>query len=336
GQDILIDNESFKMGSRFCNKVWNASRYILGNLEGRTLIPVADGDLTELDRWMYAALDKAVRDVRSALGGYRYNDAASAVYECFWNCFCDWYVEATKLSFRGDDEREKDRAVSVLLNVLEESLRLLHPFIPFVTEEIYGKLPRAQIIANRRQAGTQRILPNDDYDSLLVNAPFPAASDERRDEAVTARFAAVQDVIRAVRGLRNECGIDPAVKLHIALHVVPGSDAESCREKTDLICLLAGVSDIDFVDAKPAQSIGTVGTGFEAFILIDAAVNKEQLRARFQKDIEKTTAEVARTEAKLGGKFAEHAPAELVQAEREKLDEAKRRIKTLHSYISAL
>ena len=336
GQDILIDNESFKMGSRFCNKVWNASRYILGNLEGRTLIPVADGDLTELDRWMYAALDKAIRDVRSALGGYRYNDAASAVYECFWNCFCDWYVEATKLSFRGDDEREKDRAVSVLLNVLEESLRLLHPFIPFVTEEIYGKLPRAQIIANRHQAGTQRILPNDDYDSLLVNAPFPAASDDRKDEAVTARFAAVQDVIRAVRGLRNECGIDPAIKLHIALHVVPGSDAESCREKTDMICLLAGVSDIDFVDAKPAQSIGTVGTGFEAFILIDAAVNREQLRARFQKDIEKTTAEAARTEAKLGGKFAEHAPAELVQAEREKLDEAKRRIKTLHSYISAL
>lgn len=110
GQDILIDNESFKMGSRFCNKVWNASRYILGNLAGRTLIPVADGDLTELDRWMYAALDKAVRDVRSALGGYRYNDAASTVYECFWNCFCDWYVEATKLSFRGDDDHEKDRA----------------------------------------------------------------------------------------------------------------------------------------------------------------------------------------------------------------------------------
>ena len=336
GQDILIDNESFKMGSRFCNKVWNASRYILGNLEGRTLIPVADGDLTELDRWVYAALDKAVRDARSALDGYRYNDAASAVYEFFWNGFCDWYVEATKLSFRNGDEREKDRAVSVLLNVLEESLRLLHPFIPFVTEEIYGKLPLALIVDNRRQAGAQRVLPNDEHTSLLVNAPYPVARDDRADETVASRFAAVQDVVRAVRGLRNECGFDPAAKIRVAVKIVPGSDAEACREKTEMICLLAGLSAVDFVDAKPASSIGTVGTGFEAFILIDETVNREQLLARFRKDLDKTGAEAARTEAKLNGKFAEHAPAELVAAEREKLAEARRRMATLESYIAAL
>ena len=336
GQDILIDNESFKMGSRFCNKVWNASRYILGNLEGRTLIPVTDAELTELDRWMYAAMDKAVRDERAALEGYRYNEAASAVYEFFWNYFCDWYVEATKLSFRGDDEHEKDRAVSVLLNVLEESLRMLHPFIPFVTEEIYGKLPLADIIENRKKAGSQQILPNADYAGKLVAAPFPVPTDARVNEKVTARFAVLQDLIRAVRGLRNECGIDPATKLHIALQIVPKSDAEVCREKADMICLLAGVAYIDFVDAKPASSIGAVGTGFEAFILIDENINKEQLLARFKKDVEKTTAEAQRTEAKLGGKFAEHAPADLVQAERDKLEEAKRRIEKLQSYIAAL
>ena len=336
GQDVLVDSDSFKMGSRFCNKVWNASRYILGNLEGRTLVPVADSELTELDRWIYAALDKAVRDERSALDGYRYNDAASAVYEFFWNYFCDWYVEATKLSFRGDDEHEKDRAVSVLLNVLEESLRLLHPFIPFVTEEIYSKLPLSEIVANRAKAGSKQILPTSDYTGKLVAAPFPAPTDARVNAAVTARFAVLQDLIRAVRGLRNECGIDPATKLHIALLVEQGSNAEVCREKVDMIQLLAGVANIDFVDAKPASSIGTVGTGFEAFILIDEHINKEQLLARFKKDVEKTTAEAQRTEAKLGGKFAEHAPAELVQAERDKLEEAKRRIEKLQSYIEAL
>ncbi|MBQ7158898.1 MAG: valine--tRNA ligase [Treponema sp.] len=336
GQDILIDNESFKMGSRFCNKVWNASRYILGNLEGRTLIPVADSDLTELDRWIYAAMDKAVRDERSALEGYRYNDAASTVYEFFWSYFCDWYVEATKLSFRGDDEHEKDRAVSVLLNVLEESLRMLHPFIPFVTEEIYGKLPLAEIIENRKKAGEQKILPNSDYMGKLVTAPFPAPTDGRVNETVTGRFAVLQDLIRAVRGLRNECGIDPATKLHIALQIVPKSPAEVCHEKTDMIQLLAGVAKIDFVDAKPAQAIGAVGTGFEAFILIDENINKDQLLARFKKDVEKATAEAKRTEAKLGGSFAQHAPADVVQAERDKLAETKRRIEKITEYISEL
>ena len=336
GQDILIDNESFKMGSRFCNKVWNASRYILGNLEGRTLIPVTDADLTELDRWIYAAMDKAVRDERSALDGYRYNEAASTVYEFFWNYFCDWYVEATKLSFRGDDEHEKDRAVSVLLNVLEESLRMLHPFIPFVTEEIYGKLPLAEIIANRVKSGAQKILPNSDYSGKLVAAPFPAPTDDRVNEKVTARFAVLQDLIRAVRGLRNECGIDPATKLHIALQIVPNSDAEVCREKTDMIQLLAGVAKIDFTATKPAQAIGAVGTGFEAFILIDEGINKDQLLARFKKDVEKAAAEAKRTEAKLGGSFAQHAPADVVQAERDKLAETKRRIEKITEYISEL
>ena len=336
GQDILIDNESFKLGSRFCNKVWNASRYILGNLEGRSLIPVTDAELTELDRWIYASLDKCVRDERDALESYRYNDAASAIYEFFWNYFCDWYVEATKLSFRNGDEHEKDRAVSVLLNVLEESLRLLHPFIPFVTEEIYSKLPLAEIVSNRAKAGVQKILPNEDYTGKLVASPFPKAKEERVNAAVTSRFAVLQDLIRAVRGLRNECGIDPATKLHIALQIVKGSDAEVCREKVDMICLLSGVAKIDFVEAKPASSIGAVGTGFEAFILIDENINKEQLLARFNKDLAKTQADAQKIEAKLSGKFAEHAPAELVQQERDKLEEARRRIEKLADYIKAL
>ena len=336
GQDILIDSESFKMGSRFCNKVWNASRYILGNLEGRSLIPVTDSELTELDKWIFTALNKAAADTRSALDGYRYNEAASTVYEYFWNNFCDWYVEATKLSFKNGDEHEKDRAVSVLLNVLEESLRLLHPFIPFVTEEIYGKMPRAELIENRRKAGPQRIMPNETYSDLLVCAPYPESLDSRADARITARFAVLQDLIRSVRGLRNECGIDPVSKINIAILVEEGSDAEVCREKVEMIRLLAGLAKIEFVGQRPSKSIGAVGKGFEAFILIDENINRQQLLARFTKDMERLGAEAARTEAKLGGKFAEHAPAEVVQAERDKLAETRRRIEKLGGYAEAL
>ena len=336
GQDILIDKDSFKLGSRFCNKVWNASRYILGNLEGRNLIPVKDADLTELDKWIYSRLNAAVKANREALESYRYNDAASSLMEFFWNEFCDWYVEATKLSFWHGDEHEKDRAVSVLLNVLEESLRLLHPFMPFVTEEIYGKLPLEEIVENRKKAGKNKILSESVYKAMLINAPFPCVAAERDNPAVQSRFDVLKDLIGQVRALRAECGIDPANKINIAILVTKGSEAEVCHEKVDMIKLLAGVANVEFVEAKPASSVGTVGKGFEAFILVDESINKDQLIARFKKEIEQETVWVKRSEAKLNGSFAQHAPAEVVQQERDKMEESKRKIEKLESYIASL
>ncbi|MBR6295527.1 MAG: valine--tRNA ligase [Treponema sp.] len=336
GQDVLVDKDSFKMGSRFCNKVWNASRYILGNLEGRNLIPVSDSDLTELDRWIYSCLNRAVETARNAFENYRYNDGASALYEYFWNDYCDWYVEATKLSFRNGDDKEKDRAASVLLNVLEESLRLLHPYIPFVTEEIYSKLPLAEIIENRKKAGEQKIVSSSLYTGLLVDAPYPEFTSARADSAITARFDVLKDLIRGIRGLRVECGLDPASKLHVAVKITAGSSAEVIREKTDMIELLAGVRKVDFVDAAPAKSIGTVGSGFEAFLLADEGINTEQLKARFEKEIAAEEAAVKKSEAKLSGNFAAHAPAEVVQAERDKMAESQRRIEKLSGYVKSL
>ncbi|MEE1167270.1 MAG: valine--tRNA ligase [Treponema sp.] len=336
GQDILIDKDSFKLGSRFCNKVWNASRYILGNLEGRNLIPVKDADLTELDKWIYSRLNAAVKANREALESYRYNDAASSLMEFFWNEFCDWYVEATKLSFWHGDEHEKDRAVSVLLNVFEESLRLLHPFMPFVTEEIYGKLPLEEIVENRKKAGKNKILSESVYKAMLINAPFPCVAAERDNPAVQSRFDVLKDLIGQVRALRAECGIDPANKINIAILVTKGSEAEVCHEKVDMIKLLAGVANVEFVEAKPQSSVGTVGKGFEAFILVDESINKDQLIARFKKEIEQETVWVKRSEAKLNGSFAQHAPAEVVQQERDKMEESKRKIEKLESYIASL
>ena len=176
GQDVLIDKDSFKLGSRFANKIWNASRYILGNLEGRELRAVSRTELKELDLWIINRLNLAAKNTASALESYRYNDAAQTVYEYFWNDFCDWYVEATKLSFKNGDEAEKDRAVSVLLNVLEESLRLLHPLLPFVTEEIYRFLPENCVTGGKKKA------------DKLITAPYPLFSEERVDTCSEERF----------------------------------------------------------------------------------------------------------------------------------------------------
>ena len=342
GQDVLVDKESFKLGSRFANKIWNASRYILGNLEGRELLPITQNDLTELDRWIYGRLDLAARNARSALESYRYNDGAQALYEFFWNDFCDWYVEATKLSFRHGDDAEKNRAVSVLLNVLEESLRLLHPYLPFVTEEIYSKLPVAQLVENRKAAmknlGGEKlaIITDSLYTGMLMAGPYPAPSEERKNETVARRFQVLQEVIRSVRALRAECGLSPDAKLNIALQLASDSPAQVCREKADLIQLLAGVAAIDFTEAKPQRAIGAVGEGFEVFLLVEGSINLDQLLARFKKELASEEAFADKVSAKLSGKFAQNAPAQVVEAEREKLENTRRRIEKIRSYIDSL
>lgn len=339
GQDILVDKDSFKLGSRFCNKVWNASRYLLGNLEGRNLVPVKDSDLTELDRWIYSRLNYAAKTAREALESYRYNDAASAMMEYFWNEFCDWYVEATKINFKNGDDNEKDRQASVLMNILEENLRLLHPYLPFVTEEIYQKLPLSEIAVLRKAACSQeeqKIVSSVEYAGMLINAPYPEIMACRENSEVESRFDVLKDLIGKVRALRTECGIDPAEKINIAISVNKGSSAEVCYEKVEMIQLLAGVANVEFVSEKPESSIGTVGTGFEAFIIVDENINKEQLLQRFKKTLEKEQGYAKISESKLNGNFAKHAPAEVVAAERAKLEEGLRRIEKLNSYIKNL
>lgn len=339
GQDVLIDKDSFKLGSRFCNKIWNASRYLLGNLEGRTIVPITDDNLTELDKWIYGRLDNCARSVRSALDNYRYNDGAQALYEFFWTEFCDWYVEATKLSFWNGDDAEKDRATSVLLNLLEESLRLLHPYLPFVTEEIYSKLPVSEIVEARKEAQKKspaKVVSSSLYSGMLISAPYPEENDFRIDAKIDGRFGSLQSIIGQIRALRTECGIDPANKISIALLITAGSSAEISHEKPDIIKLLAGVRNIDFVDGKPEKAIGTVGEGFEAFILVDESINTEQLLARFKKELASESAFVQKAQAKLSGKFAQNAPKDVVEAEKLKMENAQRRIEKISSYIEQL
>ena len=332
GQDILIDKDSFKLGSRFCNKVWNASRYLLGNLEGRNLVPVCDEDLTELDLWIYARLNNAAKIAREALESYRYNDAASALMEFFWNEFCDWYVEATKINFKNGDDKEKDRQATVLMNILEESLRLLHPYIPFVTEEIYQKLPLAELVSTRKG----KIITNSNYVGMLINAPYPEVVSERENDEIQERFDALKDLIAKVRAAKVDCGIDPAVKINIAIKTEKGSAAEVAKEKVEMIQLLAGVAKVEFVESKPASSIGTVGKGFEAFVLVDESINKDQLLSRFQKAMEKEQGYARMSENKLNGNFAKHAPQNLVDEEKARLAESQKKIATLAAYIEEL
>lgn len=323
GQDILIDKESFKLGSKFANKVWNASRYILMNLEGCTI--VQNPELNRVDRWIYARLNRAVESISAAFASYRFNDAAQIAYEYFWNDFCDWYVEATKISLKQGHEQEKDRATTVLLDVLAESLRLLHPLLPFVTEEIYANLPNVS--------------------GLLITAPYPEYTESRRADDIEAQFASLQDLIRQVRTLRSECTVPPEKKITLLVRFetqFPYRDM--FVESQALIALLAKVEHMDFEalgsagqSTKPTGSIGLLGKGFETFVFIADAVDRAQLLSKFKRDLEKDKKFRSMLESKLeNSNFISNAPADLVAQERAKLEDVEARIIKLETYLRDL
>jgi valyl-tRNA synthetase len=319
GQDILMDKESFKLGSKFANKIWNASRYILMNLEGRNR--VADPALLPVDRWIYSRINDAARTMGAAFVSYRFNDTAQRAYEYFWNDFCDWYVEATKVSLRDGDDAEKDRAATVLLDVLAESLRLLHPLLPFVTEEIYGKLPGLG------------------EGELLINAPYPVYQKSREDTQAEEDFAFLRELVRALRTLRSECTINPDKKIPVLVRPGPGY-AGVLEKNAALVRFLAGLGNLEIRPAgeespgRPAGSIGLAGSGFEAFVFIAEAVDPAVLQEKFRREIEKDRGFIVGLQAKLGKeKFIQSAPPELVEGERVKLREALQRTEKLESYL---
>jgi valyl-tRNA synthetase len=321
GQDLMVDRESFKMGSRFANKVWNASRYILMNLEGRNL--AENPGLLPADRWIYSRLNEAARAVTEAFLSYRYNDAAQRAYEFFWNDFCDWYVEATKLSIKSGADAEKDRAVTTLLDVLSESLRLLHPLLPFVTEEIYGKLNAAL---------------GKDPGELLINAAYPAYDAGRSDPGAEEDFGFLQELVALVRTLRSECAVTPEKKVRVLIRL-DDARGKLLGENAELVKLLAGIGTLEIASgegegSRPRGSIAAVGSTFEAFVHIAEAADLTQLKQKFARDIERDRKFIAVLESKLGNEnFLKNAPPELVAGEQQKLRDALKRAGKLESYI---
>ena len=349
GQDVLIDKESFKLGSKFANKVWNASRYILMNLSGRdtsenpALIPV--------DRWIYSRLNSAAKSMREAFLSYRFNDAAGTAYEFFWNDFCDWYVEATKLSLKNSDDtpavrKEKDRAAAVLLDVLSLSLRLLHPLLPFVTEEIY------QIIKTQsEEQGTNTLK---DQSELLTLAEYPKYDEKRYSPDEEKNFDYLQSLVTMIRTLRGECGITPDKKPRVILR--PDADTGKLfKDNEDLIKLLAGISELTVEssggspgalnarDISPAEtprprgSIGMAGNGFEVFVFIGEAEDTAALKKKFLNDLEKDRRYIENLRMKLANEqFIKNAPALLVDEQKNKLNDTIARTEKFSRYLRDL
>ncbi|MFW5995424.1 MAG: class I tRNA ligase family protein, partial [Spirochaetia bacterium] len=327
GQDIPLAEDDFAFGSRFANKIWNASRYILMNIDGRSLVPRESVELTDIDRWIYHRLNEAVSRVRTAMSQYRFNDATSTVYEWFWNDYCDWYVEASKLSLYSSDEAEKDRAASVLLYVLEEGLRLLHPFVSFITEELYGKLPEDN-------GNSVRI-----SDSIIL-APYPRVQSQREQPELDRQFGALQQAVRLVRTMRSEFTIPRSRRIRLAVRVDEDMPARDLFARShELISSLCSAESLEISTTTPETSgaVELVGTGFEVYAYVRDAIDLDAEIGKLEKQIGKTRKQLESTEKKLANEnFLSRAGEEVVAHEREKRDELSAKVAKLEGYVRDL
>ncbi len=305
GQDVKLAEDRFELGQRFCNKIWNAARFVLGNLEDETIggASAHSPDAPLEDRWIRARLAATVDSVSRALEEYRFHDAAQDLYRFTWNDLCDWYLEAAKPRLASDaPAQSRDAARRTLVNTLATTVRLLHPFLPFLTEEIWRHLPGSS--------------------GLLALAAWPAADESARDPQVEHAFSQMQELVSAARNIRSQMNVPPQTAM--ALHV-RAEDAETARDLGGLVALatpLARASEITIGVglAKPPASASAVLEGATLFVPLGGLIDLEIERRRLGKEHERLASLIGATRAKLANaSFVERAKPDVVQAERTKL-----------------
>ncbi|MGC8862891.1 MAG: valine--tRNA ligase [Armatimonadota bacterium] len=319
-QDIRFSDRRVELARNFANKIWNASRFVIMNLEGYTPsdqgIETAGEPARLEDRWILSRLNRVAEGVNAGFGNYDMDDAARALYDFIWGEFCDWYVELAKPRLRGEPE-QRAQVQSVLYHVLETTVRLLHPIMPFITEEIWQALPHTG-------------------ESIMV-APFPAPDSSRIDEEVERRMSVLIEGARVQRDLKASVGIPLRTRTEARLHAVPGRAITD--EEINLLEQAAGTT-ISLVEAPPSDAdsyLAGTATDLGTFYLTAPKIDRQKELARIDSELESVERDLARSEAKLANEqFLTRAPAEIVEKERRIVSELRAKAAKLQEQRSAL
>ncbi|HKC96621.1 MAG TPA: class I tRNA ligase family protein, partial [Methylomirabilota bacterium] len=303
GRDIRISEDRIEGYRNFANKIWNAARLVLSNLDGFDPALAKKTPPALADVWIQSRLAAAVAEARTALKKYRFSDAASALYQFLWHEFCDWYLEIAKLSlYQPESPGRRARTQATLVHVLEATLRLLHPFMPFITEELWQRLPHKG--------------------DTIMQAPYPRPSRKDRNADAERQMTAVMDLVTAVRNIRGEMRIAPGAALTATVRPRPDA-ADLFAANVALIDALARVRlTVDPRAARPRSSALAVIGGSELYVELAGVVDPAAERQRIEKEIVRVDERIGFAKAKLAKPdFAERAPAEIVAKERERLAE---------------
>ena len=299
GRDIKMSEKRVEGYRNFINKLWNAARFALMHLTRPVDLPSKDRQSVP-DRWILSRLQRLIGETGRALDDYRFNDAAATLYQFVWHEFCDWYLEAIKPALYGNQGEDRQQAtLGVLYRVMHDTLILLHPIIPFVTEEIWEKLP-----------GTRG-----DIMQAAFPADAPSAGDIAEDAAAESAMQLIMDVITGIRNIRGEMNIAPAMKLNVTVQTDEADITRRMQDHQDLIANLARLESLTIspVGKKPRAAATSVIEGATIFVSLAGIIDFSQEAARLQTEIGKIDAELATLNKKLGNEdFLSKAPEAVV------------------------
>jgi valyl-tRNA synthetase len=325
GRDIKLAPERIEGYRNFANKIWNASRFVFMNLEDDF---TPDSELLTpnsslADHWILSRLNSVTKDVHAALADYRFNDVASTLYQFIWHEYCDWYLELSKPALyeeKGSATRQTTQ--TVLAHVLETTLRLLHPVMPFITEEIWQSLPEKVrstewgVRSEKHKTGTR---------SIMVSA-YPVVDEKLINAGIERDMQMVMDLILAIRNIRGEMNIAPSLQIEVIVKVETRELGEHLEKSAGYAKTLARIKDlrIGVSEAKPKSVATAVITGAEVYVPLEGILDLTQERDRLQKEIVKISKDIEVFSKKLSNKnFVDKAPKEVVEKDTAKLEEFK-------------
>ncbi|MCQ2387914.1 MAG: class I tRNA ligase family protein, partial [Clostridia bacterium] len=301
GSDMRFSDEKIEGARNFMNKLWNASRFVLLNAENKNISKLADCKLSQADKWIITKLNNTIKEVTVNMEKYEMGVALNKLYDFVWSDFCDWYIELTKPVLYGEDEKKANDTISVLVFVLDTILKLMHPFAPFITEQIYKSVP------NREKA--------------LIISEFPRYNSKMNYYSASKDIEMVMEVIKSIRNVKVKNGAIPSKKVKL---FVVSQNNKPIKNGEVYIQKLAGVSDISYIENKneiTEKTVSQVIANAELFIPLGDLVDFDKEIERLTKELEGVEAEIARASGKLSNNgFLDKAPKALVEAEREKYD----------------
>ncbi len=325
GQDSYYSDSLLETGRNFANKIWNAFRYIMMNVEKIEGLPSkADLKLELADKWIYSRLNQVIKEVTENYENLRQNDSAQTLMQFIWNDFCSWYIELSKdRIYDENDKAGQLTAKYVLLDVLQESMRLLHPLMPFITEEVWQSV--------------KEYFPMDD--KALIIAKFPIAEEDKIDLAINDNMAFVQETITAIRNLRKQVNLSPALDIEITVNVADQMQEGLFNEYQNYFAKLAKVTkmNININGEKVTGAIAGVVRNIEIYLPLSGLVDLEKEQAKLEKQITKLEKELSGIERKLANeKFIQNAKPEVVEKEKEKYNEVKSKLDTVKELYESL